>query len=76
MKAITLASIFMPPELSPFSAAVLLAVTGSLVGFPCSMMWALFGMSIRNLLKDPLKQRLFNLCMGAILVILAFRFLC
>jgi threonine/homoserine/homoserine lactone efflux protein len=31
----------------------------------------LFGISIRHLLQDPRKQRIFNLSMGAILLVLA-----
>ncbi len=75
VKAVTLASVFMPPGLSMFNSALLVAVIGTLVGTPCSVMWALFGVSIRQLLKDPRKQRAFNLTMGAILLALAILFL-
>jgi threonine/homoserine/homoserine lactone efflux protein len=34
-------------------------------------MWALFGVSIRSVLKAPRNQRIFNLVMGAILLLLA-----
>ncbi len=75
VKAVTLASVFMPSGLGTMSAALLVAVIGTLVGTPCSIMWALFGVSIRRLLKDPRKQRVFNLTMGAILLVLAIMFL-
>lgn len=75
VKAVTLASVFMPSGLSTLNAALLVAVIGTLVGTPCSIMWALFGVSIRRLLKDPRKQRVFNLTMGAILLVLAILFL-
>jgi threonine/homoserine/homoserine lactone efflux protein len=75
VKSITIASVFMPPGLSASSAALLVAVVGTLVGFPCSSMWALFGVAIRGLLRDPRKQRVFNLMMGATLLVLAGLFL-
>jgi threonine/homoserine/homoserine lactone efflux protein len=38
-------------------------------------MSALFGVAIRRLLTDPRKQRVFNLSMGAMLLVLAASFL-
>lgn len=75
VKAVTLASVFMPTGLNPVNAAILVASIGTMLGFPCSVMWALFGVSIRGLLRDPRKQRVFNLTMGAILLVLALMFL-
>ncbi|CAN7600480.1 LysE family translocator [Pseudoduganella sp. LjRoot289] len=75
VKAITVASVFMPAGHNTLVSALLVAVTGALVGAPCNVVWALFGVSIRRLLKDPRKQRVFNLTMGAILLILAILFL-
>ena len=75
VKAITVASVFMPAEHNPVIGALLVALIGTLVGMPCSAMWALFGVSIRRLLTDPRKQRVFNLAMGAILLVLAVMFL-
>jgi threonine/homoserine/homoserine lactone efflux protein len=75
VKAVTLASVFMPAGHSAINGAFIVALVGSLIGTPCSVMWALFGVSIRNLLKDPRKQRVFNLTMGAILLALAILFL-
>ncbi|MFZ6750693.1 LysE family translocator [Undibacterium sp. Ren11W] len=75
VKSITIASVFMPLGLSASSAALLVSVVGTLVGFPCSSMWALFGVAIRGLLRDPRKQRAFNLTMGATLLVLAGLFL-
>jgi threonine/homoserine/homoserine lactone efflux protein len=75
LKAITVASVFMPAGRNPAGSALLVAVIGVLVGMPCNVMWALFGVSIRRLLKDPRKQRAFNLTMGAILLVLAMMFL-
>lgn len=75
VKAITLASVFMPVGLSAPVGALLVAVVGLIIGFPSASMWALFGVAIRRLLTDPLKRRIFNLSMGAMLVVLAVSFL-
>jgi threonine/homoserine/homoserine lactone efflux protein len=75
MKSITLASVFMPVGLSVPIGALLVTVTGVLVGLPISSTWALFGVAIRRLLDDPLKRRIFNLSMGGTLLVLAISFL-
>jgi threonine/homoserine/homoserine lactone efflux protein len=75
VKAITVASVFMPAGHSPLVGALLAAFIGALVGTPCNALWALFGVSIRRLLTDPYKQRVFNLAMGATLLVLAILFL-
>ncbi len=71
VKSITLASVFMPQGMGVMPAATLVAFIGVLIGFPCASMWALFGVAIRRLLKDPRKRRIFNLVMGGTLVALA-----
>jgi threonine/homoserine/homoserine lactone efflux protein len=75
IKAITMASVFMPAGQNMVGNALLVSVIGILVGAPCNLTWAMFGVSIRHLLKDPVKQRIFNLTMGAILFVLALLFL-
>lgn len=75
IKAMTVASVFMPAGHNTVASALLVAAIGVLVGTPCNVVWALFGISIRGLLKDPRKQRVFNLTMGAILFVLAMMFL-
>lgn len=75
VKAVTVASVFMPEGHSTLASALLVSVIGMLVGAPCNAMWALFGVSIRRFLQDPRKQRLFNLTMAAILLVLAVMFL-
>ncbi len=75
VKSITLASVFMPVGLSTPVGALLVATVGLVIGFPSASMWALFGVAIRRLLTDPLKRRIFNLSMGAMLVVLAVSFL-
>lgn len=75
VKSITLATVFMPAGLSAPMGALLVAVIAMLIGIPSSSIWALFGVAIRRLLTDPRKQRLFNLSMGAVLLVLAVSFL-
>lgn len=75
VKAITLATVFMPSGMPTPLAALLVAVIGLVIGFPSASMWALFGMLIRRWLTNPLQRRLFNLSMGAALVVLAISFL-
>lgn len=71
MKAVTLASVFMPTDLPPASAALLVSVVGWVIGFPCVSCWALFGVALRGLLREPRNQRVFNLLMAGTLVALA-----
>jgi threonine/homoserine/homoserine lactone efflux protein len=75
VKAITLATVFMPSGVSVGKGALLVVLTGILVGLPVSSSWALFGVAIRRLLNDPVKRRVFNLLMGGTLVLLALNFL-
>lgn len=75
LKAITVASVFMPAEGNAYANALQASIIGMLVGAPCNVMWALFGMSIRRMLKDPRMQRAFNLAMGSSLLVLALMFL-
>lgn len=75
IKAITLASVFMPPDLSPWLGAILIATIGTLMGTPCSIVWTLFGVSIRHLLRDPRRHQIFNWCMAGSLLVLAILFL-
>ena len=75
VKSITLATVFMPVGLSAPMGALLVTLIGLLIGLPSASMWALFGVAIRRLLTDPRKQRIFNLSMGAVLLVLAVSFL-
>ena len=75
VKAITLASVFMPADMSAALGALVVAVVGLLIGFPCISLWAVFGMAIRRYLTDPRKQRAFNLLMAGTLFVLAVLFL-
>lgn len=48
----------------------LLIITGvyALTGTPGSLVWAAFGAALRNLLRDPVKVKWFNLAMALLLV--------
>ena len=71
LKAVTLASVFMPAGLPPLQAALLVCLVSTLMGFPAISMYALFGVAIRRHLERPAVQRAFNLCMGGALAVLA-----
>lgn len=75
LKSITLASVFMPPGMSPWMAALWVPGIGTVIGFPAISMWALFGMGIRQALTRPAAMRAFNLTMGGTLVVLALMIL-
>ena len=71
IRAITLASVFMPAGANPLTAGLVISLIGGVIGFPCISAWALFGVAMRSVLTDPRKQRVFNLAMAAALVLLA-----
>jgi threonine/homoserine/homoserine lactone efflux protein len=71
IRAITLASVFMPVGANPLTAGLAISLIGAAIGFPCISMWALFGVAMRGVLADPRRQRVFNLAMAAALVVLA-----
>lgn len=75
VKAITVATVFMPPGMAVLPAALLVSVIAIGIGVPCVSMWALFGVAIRRLLTDPRRQRAFNAIMAASLVVLAIMLL-
>jgi threonine/homoserine/homoserine lactone efflux protein len=71
IRAITLASAFMPAGADPLVAGLAISLIGGVIGFPCISAWALFGVAMRDVLADPRRQRAFNLAMAAALVVLA-----
>lgn len=75
MKAVTLATVFMPPGLQVMEGALVLAVVGFVVGFPCISVWAMFGVAIRRTLRHPRRQRVFNAIMASTLALLALTLL-
>ena len=71
IRAVTVASVFMPAELGLLPGALLASGLGAVVGFPCISMWALFGTGIGRFLSSPGRRRVFNVIMAASLVLLA-----
>ncbi|HEY9108528.1 MAG TPA: LysE family translocator [Roseateles sp.] len=71
IKAITIASVFMPTGFGIVVGALLVSLVGALVGFPCISMWALFGAWIGRFLSSPARRRVFNAIMAASLAVLA-----
>ena len=71
MKAATMASVFMPADLSPLQGALLLSAVGVVVGLPFVTGWALFGVALRRLLHSATWLRAFNALMGLSLLVLA-----
>lgn len=71
IKAVTLASVFMPTGLTVLPGAVLVSVIGAVIGFPCTSSWVLFGVWIGRFLSSPMRQRVFNAIMAASLAVLA-----
>ncbi|WP_437320767.1 LysE family translocator [Sorangium sp. So ce385] len=75
VKAITVASVFMPAGMGAASGALLVSAVGLVVIFPCISAWALFGVALRRFLTDPRRQRVFNGIMAGALAVLALLFL-
>lgn len=75
IKAITLASVFMPVGMAPLQGALLVGLVGWVIGFPCNSMWALFGVAIRGFLSNARRRRIFNGLMAATLALLALSLL-
>jgi len=71
VKAVTVASVFMPQGMGVVAASALATGISIVVNLPCVSMWALFGVAIRRLLTDSRRRRIFNVIMAASLVILA-----
>lgn len=72
VRAITIASVFMPTQWSLASGALFVSLVGAVIGFPCISMWALFGVGIGRFLHSPARRRAFNAIMAVSLAVLAF----
>jgi threonine/homoserine/homoserine lactone efflux protein len=73
MKAVTLASVFMPAGLPVVEGSLLVAVVGVVIGFPCISAWALFGVAIRGVLQNRRSRGVFNAIMAGTLALLALK---
>jgi threonine/homoserine/homoserine lactone efflux protein len=65
--AVTAVTTYAVSEQLVFSALFVAAVFG-LVGFPTSIAWTLFGTVLKRILTNPLRLKLFNWTMAALLV--------
>lgn len=75
IRAVTVASVFMPADWGLGTGALFVSLVGALIGFPCVSMWALFGAGIGRFLSSPARRRAFNVIMATSLVVLAFTLL-
>jgi threonine/homoserine/homoserine lactone efflux protein len=75
VKAVTLASVFMPAGMGVLPGALLVCGIGAVIGFPCTSSWVLFGVGIGRFLSSPTRQRAFNAIMAASLAVLALMLL-
>lgn len=75
IKSVTIASVFMPPQMGVLAGTMLVTVITVSIGLPCVSVWALFGVGIRRLLTDVRRRRVFNVIMAGSLAVLALSFL-
>ncbi|MGJ0223614.1 LysE family translocator, partial [Streptococcus pyogenes] len=64
MKAATIATVFLPQDIRPIYAALVVSSVGFVVGFPLISVWTLFGVAIRQFLRSKFRLRVFNAAMG------------
>lgn len=76
IKAVTIASVFMPAGMGVVAGALLVSGIGALVGFPCISLWALVGAWIGRFLRSPARRRVFNAIMAASLAVLTVTLMC
>ncbi|WP_082548994.1 LysE family translocator [Rhizobacter sp. Root404] len=75
LKAVTLATLFMPANFSLPTSAIIVAIVGLAVAFPLLSCWACFGVVLRRFLTSPLRLRIFNVATGLSLFVLAITIL-
>lgn len=64
---VTVMSTYVPPEGGRAAMLTILAMF-AIVGLPCSLLWLGFGQAMRQWLQDPVRLRVFNVCMALALV--------
>jgi len=70
MMAISGITLYNSPQY-PYISMLLVAIIFTLINFPCVAIWATFGHSLRERLKNPKIFRLFNFIMGGLLALSA-----
>ncbi|HAU5008718.1 LysE family translocator [Proteus mirabilis] len=70
MMAISGITLYTSPQY-PYISMLLVAIIFTLINFPCVAIWATFGHSLRERLKNPKILKLFNFIMGGLLALSA-----
>jgi threonine/homoserine/homoserine lactone efflux protein len=68
VKAVTLATMFLPTGIDPWTSGMIVAMIVLAINFPCVSLWALFGVAIRRYLTDQRKRLRFNIAMAVVLL--------
>jgi len=71
LKSVTLATVFMPSDMSTAAGALLVMAVTLGINFPCISLWALFGSGLRRVLTRPGRREAFNAIMAGSLAVLA-----
>jgi threonine/homoserine/homoserine lactone efflux protein len=69
MMALTIATLFLPREVSPLVGSLIVGAVLALVNYPCISVWALFGAAMRRVLTDPYRRRWFNAILAIALAV-------
>ncbi|HEX6980721.1 MAG TPA: LysE family translocator [Alphaproteobacteria bacterium] len=64
--AVTAMAVYASPD-APFLSAVLISVAFALVNLPSVLVWAGFGVVLREFLSNPVRLKWFNIAMGVLL---------
>ncbi len=64
--AVTAMAVYASPD-APFLSAVLISIAFALVNLPSVLVWAGFGVVLRDFLSDPVRLKWFNIAMGVLL---------
>lgn len=70
MMAISGITLYTSPQY-PYISMLLVSIIFTLINFPCVAIWATFGHSLRERLKNPKILKLFNFIMGGLLALSA-----
>lgn len=68
VKAVTVATVFMPVGVAPWLGSLIVAAIVLLINFPSVSLWALFGVAIKRHLTNEHRRLGFNVTMAALLV--------
>ena len=66
--AVATATTYTLPDAPLVPQVLALAATFTILGFPCTLLWALIGAGAARMLRTPAQLRVFNLAMAGLLV--------